>query len=93
MKIYTEYSGDCAPAASDAPSNHVQSHKWIVLLLADMVDYSETHNLHEVSASLIAAIEKISPELVGAGIAGAPVCSDGKAENKQDFGNVINFRN
>ncbi len=42
----------------------VVSHRWIVNVLAQMIEYSEAHELPEVSRQLISAIEKISPVLI-----------------------------
>lgn len=40
------------------------SHRWIVNVLAEMIEYAEAHELDEVSHHLISAIEKISPVLI-----------------------------
>jgi hypothetical protein len=41
------------------------SHRWIVHLLAEMVYYSESNELHDIVGPLTDAIEQIAPSLAG----------------------------
>jgi hypothetical protein len=67
------------------------SHRWIVHLLAEMVHYSEEHQLEDIIGPLTDAIEKIAPSL--ARVDQAPA---GPNDNSQDqigmqVSNILDF--
>lgn len=59
MTIHTQ------PSTADWAKAQVpkQSHRWIVHLLAEMIHYSEAHELDDIVGPLTDAIEQIAPSL------------------------------
>ena len=92
MIIHAKFPDTCANTKGLVSSKDVETHRWIVHILAEMIEYSEKNKLHDVADSLITAIEKISPSLIGVKNTCEPLLIGDRACSEQGVENVIRFQ-
>ena len=68
-----------------------QSHRWIVHLLAEMVYYSESNELHDIVGPLTDAIEQIAPSLAGTAPTNLGENSIDAGQTSAELSNVLDF--
>ena len=91
MTVQTKLSGVCAAIVSVSEFKELPSHRWMVEVLAEMIEYSEKHELQEVTNSLVGAIEKISPLLITPRTAQIVAIQDYEPLPGQSSANVVDF--
>ncbi|WP_050524549.1 hypothetical protein [Pseudorhodobacter wandonensis] len=87
MTVHTQPTeNDWAEKQPPAPS-----HRWIVHLLAEMVYYSESNELHDIVGPLTDAIEQIAPSLAGTAPTNRGENSIAAGQTGAEPSNVLDF--
>ncbi|MEX1662146.1 hypothetical protein AB4874_10865 [Thioclava sp. 15-R06ZXC-3] len=92
MTIYIQFENDCASVVDLNVVKDREAHRWIIHSLAEIIEYSEAHELHEVAKPLITAIEEISPFLAGMTLREGLVSSDDGRHNPKESSKVVSFQ-
>lgn len=91
MAVHTKHSDLCRAMVRLSEIKELPSHRWMVDVLAEMIEYSEAHELQEVTNSLVAAIEIVSPLLISPRTAQAPSRDNVLHLSKKTLVNVGNM--
>ncbi len=89
MTTLTKFLDVRAAMARLTESKDAESHRWIVHVLAEMIEYSEAYGLEDVAGPLIVAIEKISPSLDGVTAPVVQMHLDGSTGEPLDPANIV----